>query len=347
MLDVNIVFRIGYCSTTFDAPLREWIISSCAMAKARIPLILVTKRAMEFSKVPSRTEWTTEIEKLAVRGYPPALVLHAKMLYLRQEYKEAIDLLEQEVLPFLGPTTRLPRFFDDIMLMGQLESPWRLYALILARYDAIHNDPEARRKSDEAIKTAAIEYHDPDALMEYAFMMMNEKNLDMYEEAMTKAATAGNGKACFFLANFYYLTFHGKYLTRGERAKEYASGGALLSNENTKAKSSTPTSVSEKQVSPLWTWVTSFFGQSMKREEYRALAKDWYQLAFAHGNKRAAFMMALLLREDDDLVEGFKYLEDAEMEKDKDFADRLLELKANWLEKDYSPKVPKRMLPVQ
>ncbi|KAJ5661734.1 uncharacterized protein N7477_009350 [Penicillium maclennaniae] len=145
-VDVNAVFRIGYCATRFEPHLREWIISSCAMAKARIPLILVTKRAMELSKVPSRTEWTTEIEKLAVERYPPALVLHAKMLGLRGEHKDAIDLLEQEVLPFITPTQQLPRFFDDIMLMGQLESPWRLYALLLARYDAMHNDPEVRKK---------------------------------------------------------------------------------------------------------------------------------------------------------------------------------------------------------
>ncbi|KAJ5293203.1 uncharacterized protein N7443_009156 [Penicillium atrosanguineum] len=320
---------------------------ACAMAKARIPLILVTKRAMEFSKVPSRTEWTTEIEKLAVQGYPPALVLHAKMLGLRGEHKDAIDLLEQEVLPFITPTQQLPKFFDDIMLMGQLESPWRLYALFLARYDAIHNDPEARRKSDEAIKTAAIEYHDPDALLEYAFMMMNENNLDSYEEAMLKSATSGNGSACFFLANFYYLTYHGKYPTRGERAKQYASGQAEPSKEMAKTKSSGPASTSKKQSSQLWTWVTSFFGQSMKREEYRALAQDWYQVAYHHGNKRAAFMLGLLCREDGDLADGFNYLTDADMENDKYFADRLLELKANWLEKDYSPKVPKRMLAVQ
>lgn len=312
------------------------------MAKARIPLILVTNRSIEWSKVPARTEWTLEVEKLAAQKFPPALILHAKILGLRGEYKEACELLEKEVLPFLSPTQRLPTFFEDVMLSGLLESPWRLYALLLARYDGLHNVPEARLKSDEAIKIAATQYQDPDALVEYASMMMNENNLDLYEEYMSKAATAGKANACFFLANFYYLTFHGRYPTRGERADRPASQEAESSKPEAK-----PSASPEKDASPVWAWITSFFGQSLKREEYRALAKDWYYLAYHHGNKRASLMMALMAREDGDTANGLIFLEQAQMEKDKDFAGKLEALKMNWENPDYVPKLPKRMLDVQ
>jgi hypothetical protein len=293
---------------------------------------------MDWSRTPSRTEWTNEIEKLATQKYPPAVVLHAKMLGLRGEFQEACELLEKEVLPFLNPSPKPPAFFDDIMLSGQLESPWRLYALLQARYDRLHDSPEARKKSDEATKIAATEFQDPDALVEYASMMMNENNLDLYEEYMSKAATAGKKDACMFLANFYYLTFHGKYPTRGERASQAV--------ETSKPKASS-TSAPAKALSPVWKWITSFFGQSLSREEYRTLAKDWYYLAYQHGNQNASLMMALLAREDGDLADGLYYLQQAEMEKDKVFAGRLETWRANWKNKGYIPKVPKKILDVQ
>lgn len=292
--------------------------------------------------MPARTEWTLEVEKLAAQKFPPALILHAKILGLRGEYKEACELLEKEVLPFLNPTQRLPTFFEDIMLSGLLESPWRLYALLLARYDSLHNVPEARLKSDKAIKIAATEYQDPDALVEYASMMMNENNLDLYEEYMSKAATAGKANACFFLANFYYLTFHGRYPTRGERAGKLATQEAESSKPEAK-----PSASPEKGASPVWAWITSFFGQSLKREEYRDLAKDWYYLAYHHGNKRASLMMALMAREDGDTANGLIFLEQAQMENDKAFSGKLEPLKMNWENPEYVPKLPKKMLDVQ
>jgi len=312
------------------------------MAKARIPLVLVTNRGIDKQGIPVRTEWTTAVEKLAAEKFPPALLLHAKILSMRGHHQEACELLEKEVLPFTTSTQQPPQFFEDITLSGILESPWRLYALLQAQYDEVHGSPEARRKSDEAIRISATVYQDPDAMVDYAIVMMNENNLDLYEEYMLKAATAGNANACMFLANFYYLTFHGRYPTRGERAGQIASLGAETSNPKA-ASSASPA----KEPSAMWKWITSFFRQSMKREEYRSLASDWYYLAYTHGNRRASLMMALLAREDGDLVNGLIFLEQAQAEKDRDFAGKLEALKANWNNKDYVPKLPRKILDVQ
>lgn len=299
-----------------------------------------------------RNEWTNEIEKLAQEGYPPALVLQAKILGLRHQFKEAFNLLEEQVLPHLSPTRREPAIFEDIVVHRHLDSPWRLYALLQASYDRIHNSKESRAKADEALRIAAMVYHDPEALVEYASVMMNENNLDMYEECMSKAAAAGNPNACLFLANFYYLTFHGKYPTRGERTLQSKSADSKSTPEtesqpSATASTDTPSQTSTNIFNAVYKWTTSFFQQSMARPEYRKLAQDWYQLALGHGNDKAAFMTALLAREDGDLVPARVTLDRAEMVKDAEYAQKLEALKENWYDENYVPKLPKKMLDVR
>lgn len=356
--DVDAVFRIGYTISTRDPMLRQWIVSACAMAGAHLPVVLVTARQIGWNKIPVRSEWTRQIETSAKQGYPPAMVLHAKILGLRNEYKEAFDLLENKVFPFLSPTLRRPMFFRDIVLGGQLESPWRLYALLNARYDTQYTSKKHRARSDEALRVAALQYQDADALIEYASLMMNANNLDMYEECMSKAATAGNGKACLFLANFYYLTYLGKYPTRGERTIQANNSVPETPPPNafptkTKSKSQDP-EVSTTPSNPImdvarftYKWVSSFFNQSMQRSEYRKLANDWYYLAYRHGEPRAAFMMALLARENGEMAIGRVFLDQAQMEHDLDFAGKLQALKEHWYDEAYEPKLPKKMLEVR
>lgn len=337
--------------------LREWIVSACGMAHARLPVVLIAARQIGWSKVPVRSEWTRQVEIFAKQEYPPAMVLHAKILGLRNEYDEAFAILEKNVLPFLSPTLRSPIFFEDIVLGGQFESPWRLYALLQARYDSQYNSKENRAKSDEAIRVAAMEYQDADALIEYASVMMNENNLDMYEECMSKAATAGKSNACLFLANFYYLTFLGKYPTRGERTMQGNNSAPEFplktSPGKTESKSPDPTSSTTSShpimnvATSACTWVSSFFKQSMQRSEYRKLAFAWYYLAYCHGESRASFMMGLMAREDGDMVDGMIFLDQAQMEHDPDFAGKLQALKKHWYDEDYEPVLPKKMLEVR
>lgn len=341
-----------------DPMFREWIVSACAMAGAHLPTVLITARQIGWNKVPVRSEWTRQIETSAKQGYPPAMVLHAKILGLRNEYKEALDLLEKKVLPFLTPTLRNPMFFRDTVLGGLLESPWRLYALLNARYDTKFTSKEHREKSDEALRAAALTYQDADALIEYASLMMNANDLDMYEECMSKAATAGKGNACLFLANFYYLTYLGKYPTRGERTvqannpvPESLPTDAFLAKTKPEpqdpAVSTTPSNFVMDVARFACKWVSSFVNQSMERSEYRKLANDWYYLAYRHDESRAAFMMALLAREDRDLDIGRRFLDQAQMEHDLDFAGKLQALKEHWYDEAYEPKLPKRMLEVR
>lgn len=357
-IDVDAVFRIGYCVSTLNTSLREWIISACALANARLPTVLLVARQLRKNKVPVPNEWTAEVEVLARQGYPPAMVLQAKIAGLRNEYEEAFSLLEKGVLPYLSPTGRVPVFFEDIILSGVLESPWRLYALLRARHDARFKSKESRLKSDEALRIAALVYQDADALVEYASLMMNEDNLDMYEECMSKAATAGNSSACLFLANFYYLTFHGMYPTRGKRKKQLDSPStesAPKTEANKRPSKSEPTpspftafsNAFSSAVNPVYEWASSFFNQSMDRQDYRQLAEDWYHLACSHGEPKAAFMAALIARENGDLVEGRVLLDDAETESDPDFQAKLQTLKDRWYDKGYDPKLPRKLLEVQ
>lgn len=354
-LDVDTVFRIGFAATTTNLDYREWVMSACALAQARLPTVIIVARQLKGKKMPIRNYFIEEVEVLARKQYPPALLIQAKIAGLRGDFNLAFKLLENKVLPYLSPSKRMPLVTEDIALQGFLDSPWRLYALLRAQHDVRFKSEESRLKSNEALRMAALVYQDPEALVDYASHMMNEGNLDMYEECMSKAATAGNSKACLFLANFYYLTFHGMYPTRGERQEPL----------NTKNKTSAPKTKGEPTPSKsvlallsqspafksaadtVYEWTSSFFHQSMKRPQYRELAEDWYHLACSHGEPRAAFMTALMARENGHSIEGRVFLDEAESEPDPDFQAKLKALKERWYDTDYDPSLPRRMLEVR
>lgn len=58
-------------------------------------------------------------------------------------------------------------------------------------------------------------------------------------------------------------------------------------------------------------------------------------------------MMALMAREDGDMVDGRVFLDQAQMEHDLDFAGKLQDLKKHWYDEDYEPKLPQKMLEVR
>lgn len=327
----------------FNPMVRQWVFSACAAADACMPVCLVAARLLNDNSLSIHSKWAQGVEKLAGEGFPPAIVLHAKILGQRGMLKEGIALLETKVLPFVSPRGLNQSPFEDVSLSGGVELPHKLYAMLQAAYDT--HSPESRKKVDEAIRVAALEYHDAESLVDFASLAMNDNDLDTYEECMSMAATAGLPKACLYLANFYYLTFHGKYATRGERQS-----GSLPSTSPPKS-SATPTNAlvtsPQNMAGPLLTWISSFFGKSLSRKEYHGLARDWYQLASWHGEPRAAFMLALIYREDGFDLDGRVVLENARMEADADFADKLDALKENWYNKDYEPRLPKRMLDVR
>ncbi len=335
--------------------LLEWIISACAMAGARQPIVLVQNRLVSWSQTPPRTKWTDLVKQFSDEGFPPAMILQAKILGMRGEYEEAFELMEKRVLPYLTPTRRQPPVFTDITMSDKFESPWRVYALLHASYDDKFDSLESRRKSDDATRIAALEYNDRQALVEYASIMMNEKNYDKYEECMSKAATFGDRNAMLYIANFYYQIFHGRYPTQAERvalAKAESEGQQVQAHAPAAPSPSPSTSAAKANpniLDSLFTWISSFFNQTMPREDYQKLALDWYNVASKFAVPQATFMLALMAREqgyspDVSIVmdQAFdKWVEDPELAK------KIAELRENWHDPEYVPMLSSKMLAVR
>lgn len=290
------------------------------------------------------------------------MLLQAKIHIRRNELDEAQTLLENRILPYVTPTNRHPTFFTDMVLGGMIESPWRLYALLFAKKDQLHKTEDSQAKADKQVKAdnqvkadkalhvAAMEYSDVDALMEYAAAMMVAGDLDLYEECMLKAASAGKGEACLFIANFYYLTSYGSYPTRGERKKLKQGKAETIEGTSKPAKpaKSTPTTWLPNP----YKWIKSFFQQSLGRKDYADLAEDWYFLAYEHGQPKAAMMMALLSRETGGYVDGMMFLrqaleDDPDMQTDPKSRQRLQTWITNWYEKGFEPRLGRKELPVK
>lgn len=288
------------------------------------------------------------IKQFSDEGFPPAMILQAKILGMRGEYQEAFELMEKRVLPYLNPTRRAPGIYMDITMTDVFESPWRVYALLHASYDAQFDSADSRQKADAATRIAALEYNDRKALVEYASLMMNVKNYDEYEECMCKAATLGDKNAVLYIANFYYQIYHGRYPTTAERValdKAQATGHPAPSTASTPPQPHAKPNI----FTPALEWISSFFNQSMSREDYRKLAMDWYFLAVHHSIPQAAFMMALLARETGEELDGSVILDIASvhLQDHPEFAKKIEELKDNWYDPEYVPRLSSKMLAVR
>ncbi|KAF7715142.1 Uncharacterized protein PECH_007451 [Penicillium ucsense] len=343
--DVDAVYRIGIVGCTVGPTTTEWLTTSCALAGARAAIVLIQARLVKWTHSTPQSKWTDAVKRFSDEGYPPAMMLHAKILGMRGQYQEAFELMEQRVLPFLTPTRRRPPLFNDITLDGSFESPYRLYALLHASYDDAFDSPESRRKADEATRVAALEYNDRMAMVEYASIMMNEKKLDDYEKAMTKAAMLGSKQAVLYIANFYYQVFHGRYPTLAER------------RDSTKPEGQTDKPSSETQDQPrssnpyllIVHWITSFFNQGIERETYRDLAKHWYTLGHTYRIPQASFMLALMAHEKGVALENNVFLEAecAYLLENQLIGPKFEELKDNWYNPHFVPRLSVQMLAVR
>lgn len=349
--DVDAVFRIGFVACAVHRPLVEWVTSACALAGARHSIVLIQGRSVSWTKATQRTKWTDMVKQFSDEGFPPAMILQAKILGMNGEYEQAFELMEKRVLPYLTPTRRRQGLFNDITMGDNFESPWRVYALLLASYDANFDSPESRRKADDATRIAALEYNDPKALVEYASIMMNEKNYDKYEECMCRAATFGDKDAILYIANYYYQIFHGRYPTEAERA---ALAKAEAQGQQAPPIPAKPSSAPEDEQNPnifksALSWASSFFNQSMPREDYRKLALDWYALGFKHSIPQASFMLALMARETGEEMDGSIIMDHARthLEDHPEFAKKIDELRDNWYDPTYVPRLTSKMLAVR
>ncbi|KAJ6032651.1 hypothetical protein N7540_003383 [Penicillium herquei] len=348
--DVDAVFRLGFMASIEHKLLRGWIVSSCALARSGMAVVTIARSQVTDTEVPApgKNSWLVEVEKLANEGYPPALLLQAKIIGIRGDLEGAMEILEKKIMPFLNPSQRRPIAFEDITLNGLLPSPYQLQAVILAAMGQQLDSQSHRDAADKALQVAATQYNDVQALLDYACLMMSQDKLDVYEECMSKAATAGNPKACLYLANYYYLTYMGRYPTHGEQKP-------TRNNPDPVANWEPITPSEDSKATELTTWGLKYylshfknlFRASMSRSEYYTLSRDWYQLAYHHGEYRAAFMAALIDRELGLLHNGRIFLEQAQMQNDPLYREKLEELKDRWYDKDFEPAVMLKMLPVQ
>ncbi|KAH8428410.1 uncharacterized protein LDX57_006108 [Aspergillus melleus] len=326
----DLVFEIGNVVGSDSPSLMQWIISSTAQAGAAIPTLMSAGRALAIADNSSHTNLPSTrrstifqtIEKLASSYDPRAMILQAKFLGMQKRYDEAEHLLKS-VMDMIHPSkTQQPPVRS--MAVPLVDTPWAAYTWLKRRRGA----PES--EIQELLKTAALEYQDPEALVTYAGQMMHEHNdLPLYEEYMAKAATSGHATACRKLANFYYLTSQGRFPRRGTKSTD-PEGDFARETQAARTRG------------PLGKFLAGLFGPQ-PYHEYRGLAIEWYELGFRHGCPKAALALAILMRENghdrEQVEQVFQFVVSS-----KQMAGLIRSVRINWEREDYVPVVPEEML---
>ncbi|THC94101.1 hypothetical protein EYZ11_006430 [Aspergillus tanneri] len=322
--NVDLVFQVGHIVSVGDTRFKEWLYSSAALAGARVAVLIAASRSVKNANgaPPAGTPILEQVESLALRERDPrAMIIHATVLGRRERYGEAIALMDQ-VMQTIYPTKTAPAA-DSSLLIGDIEPPWKVYAWLKEKIGNVTD-------LDDILRTAALEYQDPEALVKYAFVMMQQGDLEKYEEYMSKAATAGNAKACWKLANFYYLTSQGRYPRRGVKTSDSAADAERANN------------ASEGR-GILSAFFSSLFG-AQPHHEYRGLAMEWYELAARHGSPEAALAISLLLREEGNTELSAQFFQVAVAS--QKLTSLIRPFRLNWENENYSPKMPTELMEV-
>lgn len=297
--DADKVFNIGQIASVGDPRIKEWLLTSCALADARMPVLICASRYMVQHKnktksVLEKTPLLERVESFALRNNGSgsdldavAMTLHAQALGLRGRYSEAIPVIEQ-VMQVIKPEASPPTLVTGGFLSG-FTPPWEVCEW-LKRETGDHDG------AAEVVKLAATEYHEPKALVAYANHVVSDKgDFETFEECMSKAASAGNPEACQKLADFYLLISIGRYPRRGDGTSEqHQQHQQHQQPQETDGKGN---------------WLTNLFNRSLSRSDYRKLAREWYELACLHGSHEAALTFSLILRAEGDYVLGKHYLD--------------------------------------
>ncbi|CAI7620149.1 unnamed protein product [Penicillium glandicola] len=332
--DVDAVFRIAVTLADFQLGIiYQWALTGCAKAKSRRALVTLVNRYIKLKGVDiyRDTESIAQVKDLALKDeYPHAIMLYAKLLIWRGENTKAIELLEQKIMPYLQPTSKVPPHWEDITLNGALGSPFRLYAVAVEKEQGLDGIRRVMRR-------AATEFHDPVSMNDLAITLLEKEDPDryvIYERFMLASALGGHAPATFFLANLYYRISQGEFTTEAERhAKERekanATRGAWL-----------------RPFEPIANWVYMLFNQPLERETYRNLAIDWYELAFDQGNNEAGFILAMLLREDGEMEKSREvYNLTAQRGLPTSLSKKgLEEMKNKWEDQTFNPGLPPKLL---
>lgn len=335
VIDVDAIYRIALILAELQKGqfIYQWALTSCAKAHSRRALVDLVNRYISTDGVDiyQNTECIAQVKDLALKDeFPHAIMLYAKLLIWRGENGQAARLLEQKILPYLQPTTKHPPLWEDIRLSDNFDSPWRMYAVAVEKEQGLEGIQKATQR-------AALEFHDPVALTDFAISVLETEapnKYEAYEAYMAAAALAGHAPACFHLANLYYRTFQGEFTTEAERV-------AKKREEANAARSAWL-----RRFEPIASWVHTLFNQPMDHKTYRMLAMDWYELAFDQGNSEAGYILAMLFREDGDMEKSREvYKLTAERGLPTNLSKRgLLEMRDKWEDRTFNPGLPPKLL---
>lgn len=342
--DVDLVFKISHFISPGNPSLREWALSACTLAGARVPTLITAARSLSTTSskpAPPQTKLLQQVETFALRDQDPrAMLLHAKALARRGQHPAALALVEQ-VLSMISPTRRRPLPDEEFMLPG-ITSPWQTYLSLKTEAGTL-DDAERER----VLRAAADDYHDPAALAQYARLRLDRAaDRDAYEEYMSMAAMAGHADACRRLANFYYLTSARRFPRRGAKT---TTGSAPDAEE-----------VEAEDQGVLARWLPRFYAPK-PHAEYRALALDWYHLAASHAStalaakgdvlSKTALAVAVIVREEgivarraDRLDQAFRWLQ--RVGDVPAVASFVRQLKLKWDDEGFLPAVPEEVVDV-
>jgi hypothetical protein len=130
----------------------------------------------------------------------------------------------------------------------------------------------------DVLRQGAEEYQHPYSLICYAVARGWTDGIHEYEKYMVQAAASGNRWACHFLANFYYLVFLGRYprpVVRPGIAAVRLRGTGQSPHPGVRRKQ-------WQDEGSLYSKLVSYFRPRPSRE-YRALAMEWYRVAWESG----------------------------------------------------------------
>ncbi|KAJ5513040.1 hypothetical protein N7463_002592 [Penicillium fimorum] len=334
-IDVDAVYRISLVLGELQTGryIYQWTLTGCAKANSRRAVVDLVRRYMDMKNVDiyRDNEYIARVRDLALKDeFPHAIMLYAKLLIWRGEKTQAARLLEQKILPYLQPTRRRPPHWEDIMLVDSFDSPWRMYAIAVEQERGLEGIQSATRR-------AALEFHDPVAMTDYAVTVLETEAPDKYETYETyvaAAALSGHTPACFYLANLYYRISQGEFTTEAERSAK------------AREEANVTRSAWLRPFEPIANWVYTMFNQPMDRKTYRMLAMDWYELAFDKGNSEAGYILAMLFREDGDMEKSrVMYKLTAKLGLPTSLSRKsLVEMRDRWEDRTFNPGLPPKLL---
>ncbi|KGO49276.1 Tetratricopeptide-like helical [Penicillium expansum] len=334
-IDVDAVYRIAVALADLQKGhyVYQWALTSCAKANSRRALVELVNRYIDTEGVDiyRNTECIAKVKDLALKDeFPHAIMLYAKLLIWRGENAEAARLLEQRILPYIQPTRKHPGLWEDIKLSNNFDSPWRMYAVAVEQEQGLAGIQRATHR-------AALEFHDPTAMADYAISALETEapnKYEVYESYMSAAAVGGHTPACLHIANFYYRTFQGEFATEAER------------NAKKREEANAARNALLQRFEPIANWVYTLFNQPMDHMAYRMLAMEWYELAFDKGSSEAGYILAMLFREEGDMEKSREvYNLTAQKGLPTTVPKKgLVEMRDKWEDQTFQPGLPPKLL---